>query len=238
MAWWAPWTWFGGNKEEPVEGEFIEGSAEEQVGPPSEPPKEGGASWLKPWTWGRKGTEELEEIEGLPLEEEGILEEKAGAYRPPVPELEKEKPFAEERPPKLERKRPPKEVLVEEEELEAFAPEEEEYPGGLYISGRKIQGGFTKFCLALFSIFLLPFILVFGVCLATCAFLLVFPMLMAFFPILLIGLFMLFIIIPVAVPVLVVYVMATERSMLLINSKGRLFSIQRPPAEERKIPRE
>ncbi|MFN3468049.1 MAG: hypothetical protein ACK4WF_10190, partial [Candidatus Brocadiales bacterium] len=66
----------------------------------------------------------------------------------------------------------------------------------------------------------------------TCVFLLVFPILMAFFPILFIGFFMLLIIIPVALPVLVVYVMATERSMLLINSKGRLFSLQSPPAEE------
>lgn len=240
MAWWAPWTWLRGNQEEEPEGEL---TTEELGEIPPELPEKRGASWLRPWTWSRGGAEELEEVEELPYEEEGAPKEKLRGYRPTAtgPELGRGRPPAEEKLPELEleRERPSKKVLVEEEELEAFAPpeEEEEYPGGLYISGRKIRGGFKKFCLALFSIFLLPFILVFGMCLATCAFLLVFPMLMAFFPIFLIGLFMLFIIAPVAVPVLIVYILATERSTLLINSKGRLFSLQSLP-EEKKIPRE
>ncbi len=231
MAWWAPWTWFRGNKEE----EFVEGEegvargAEEQAGLPPELPEEEVVSWSwwRPWTWFRgKGAEEFEV--GLPPagKEELPAGEEVGAYRPAV------------KAPELERERPSKGVLVEEEEVEVFPPEEEEYPGGLYISGRKIQGGFKKFCLALFSIFLLPFILVFGVCLATCAFLLVFPMLMAFFPVFLIGFFMFLIVIPVAVPVLMVYTMVTERVMFLINSKGYLFSLKSPPAVKRRMPEE
>lgn len=127
---------------------------------------------------------------------------------------------------------------MEEEELEGFLPEEEGYPGGLYISDRKIEGGFKKFCLALFSIFLLPFILVFGIGLSICVFLLIFPILIAFFPIFFVGLAMLLIIVPAAVPVLIVYIMATERSLLLINSRGHLFSLQSPSAEEKKMPEE
>lgn len=130
----------------------------------------------------------------------------------------------------IETERPSEKVLVEE----APSPEEETY-GGIFISDRKIQGGFKKFCLSLFSIFILPFILVFGICLATCVFLLVFPMFLSFFPIFLIGLFMLFIIAPVAVPVIIVYLLATERGRLLINSKGSRFSLEfsgGPPKEE------
>lgn len=234
MAWWAPWTWFRGNKEEPVE--------EEQMGLPPEFPEERATywSWWRPWTWFRRGGEEYEEIEaGPPSGEEGMPEEEPEAYRPAAkrPEIERGRLPTEEEFPELERERPSKKVLIEEE-LEMFPPEEEEYPGGVYISDRKVQGGFKKFCLALFSIFLLPFILIFGVCLATCIFLLVFPMLMAFFPVLLIGLFMLFIIVPVALPVLIVYLLITERSLLLINSRGHLFSLQGLPTEERKISEE
>jgi hypothetical protein len=224
MAWWAPWTWFRGNKEE----ELVE-----EPGLPPEFKEKKASSWLKPWTWNwfRRGEEEFEEVG--PVGEEW-------AYRPTAerPTLEEaRKPFAEEEIPTAVREKPSKGVLVEEEELEVFPPPEE-YPGGLYISDGKVTSGFKKFCLALFSIFLLPFILVFGVCLLTCAFLLIFPMLMAFFPIFLIGLFMLFIIVPVALPVLIVYVMVTERLMLLINSKGHFFSLQGVPAGEEKIPEE
>ena len=228
MAWWAPWTWAGGNKEETEEGLI-----EEQAGPPPSeetlPPEfqeeEGGASsWWRPWTWYGRGTEGLEA--GFPLE--GELPKETRPYSP----------TAEEGFPRLERKRPPKEVLVEEEELEGFLPEEEGYPGGLYISDRKIEGGFKKFCLALFSIFLLPFILVFGIGLSICVFLLIFPILIAFFPVFFVGLSMLLIIIPAAVPILIIYIMATERRLLLINSRGRLFSMQSPSAEEKKTPGE
>lgn len=243
MAWWAPWTWVSGNKEEAEEG-FVE----EQAGPPPSeetlspelPEEEGSASsWWRPWTWYGRGTEGLEDLEaGLPLEEE--LPKGARPYSPTSqgPELERGRAATEEGFPRLERKRPPKEVLVEEEELEGFLPEEEGYPGGLYISDRKIEGGFKKFCLALFSIFLLPFILVFGIGLSICVFLLIFPILIAFFPIFFVGLAMLLIIIPAAVPVLIIYIMATERRLLLINSRGHLFSLQRPTAEEKKMTEE
>ena len=122
--------------------------------------------------------------------------------------------------------------------IHRFLPEEEGYPGGLYISDKKIEGSFKKFCLALFSIFLLPFILVFGIGLAICVFLLIFPILIAFFPVFFVGLSMLLIIAPAAVPVLIIYIMVTERSLLLINSRGRLFSMQSPSAEEKKTPGE
>lgn len=223
MAWWAPWTWFRGNKEE----ELIEG----EPGLPPEFREKKASSWLKPWTWFGRGEEGLEEVG--PAGEEW-------AYRPTAERLapeEARRPFAEEEIPAPVRERPSKGVLVEEEELEVFPPPEE-YPGGLYISDGKVTGGFKKFCLALFSIFLLPFILVFGVCLLACAFLLTFPILVAFFPIALIGLFMLFLIVPVVLPVLIIYVMATERLMLLINSKGHIFSLQGVPVEEEKTPME
>ncbi|HHT9120307.1 MAG TPA: hypothetical protein ACFYD3_07180 [Candidatus Hypogeohydataceae bacterium YC41] len=238
MAWWAPWTWLRGNREEPLEEEALE----EEIGFAPEFPAKKGTSWLRPWTWFGRGEEELEEIAGVsaPPTEKGALEEEFGAYPPKTegPELG-EKLHTEEEFPELGRERPSKKVLVEEEELGVFPPrEEEEYPGGLYISDTKVEGGFKKFCFVLFSIFLLPFILVFGVCLAVCAFLLIYPIIIAFFPIFLVGLLMLFIIIPVAVPVLIIYIMVTERSTLLINSKGRLFSLQSLPSEEGKIPGE
>jgi hypothetical protein len=263
MAWWAPWTWFRGNKEGTAEErgeeflppEFSEEravswswwrpwtwfrrGAEREEGEKlllPELPGEGARpwSWWRPWMWFRRGTAEPGGVEaGLPPEEE--LE----AYRPTTrgPGVARERPIPEKEFPELERERPSKKVMVEEEP-EVFLPEEEEYPGGIFISDRKVQGGFTKFCLSLFSIFLLPFILVFGLCLVTCAFLLIFPILIAFFPIFLIGLFVLFVIVPVALPVLIVYLLVTERSELLINSKGCLFTLRSLPAEGKRIPSE
>lgn len=172
-------------------------------------------TWWAPWTWiRRRGPEEGGE-----------------EYLPEEPE---EEGFFREESPQTERKRPSKEVLVEEVPEEAPPEEEKEYWGGVYISDRKVKGGFKKFWLAIFSIFLLPFILVFGVSLATCIFLLIFPLVISFFPIFLIGLFMLFIIAPVAVPLIIVYLLATERGKLLINSKGSKFSLHFgvPPEEE------
>ncbi len=224
MAWWAPWTWFYGSRKEDVEGEMVKF-------PSLEPPEERNFSWLRPWTWLRRGKTTPEELgvgyPGLG----GIPREGFERYAPAIGESE----LGEELP-ELEVKKPSEKALFEEEEFGEFPLEEEEYPGGVYISDSKVRGGFKKFCLALFSIFLLPFILVFGLFLAACAFLLIFPVLIAIFPVFLGGIFVLCIVAPVALPVLIIYLLFTERGMLLINSKGRLFSIISVPQQGKNIP--
>ncbi|MFQ5862160.1 MAG: hypothetical protein ACE5IC_03460, partial [Candidatus Brocadiales bacterium] len=140
-----------------------------------------------------------------------------------------------------EEEEPYRDVLVEEEEPERAAPleevEKEEYeeayeeeeevetPGGVFISDRKIRGGFKKFGISLLSLFLLPWILAFGIALVACASLIIFPAILSLFPIFLVALFVLAIVAPVIMPLLIIYFLVTERGKLLINSEGKRFSI-------------
>lgn len=135
-----------------------------------------------------------------------------------------------------ERKEHLKDVLVEEEGPERAAPpeEKEEYeyeeeevesPGGVFISDKKIRGGFKKFGISLLSLFLLPWILSFGIAIVACVSLIVFPVAPSLFPIFLVALFVLAIVAPVVMPLLIIYFLVTERGKLLINSEGKRFSI-------------
>ncbi|MFQ5956486.1 MAG: hypothetical protein ACE5KK_01800 [Candidatus Brocadiales bacterium] len=180
---------------------------------------------LKRW---RKAPEEYEQemygrggeaFEKAKLSEEEYLEtEKEGIY---------EDVLVEEKGP--ERAAPPE----EEKEVEYEEEEEAEYPGGVFISDRKIRGGFKKFGISLLSIFLLPWILSFGIAVVALVFLIVFPVALSLFPIFLVTLLVLAIIAPLILPILIIYFLVTERGKLLINSEGKRFSISLPiPATE------
>ncbi len=152
-----------------------------------------------------------------------------------------------------EREEPYKDVLLEEEGPERAAPqevvereeyyeeeEEEESPGGVFISDRKIKGGFKKFGISILSISFLPWILSFGIAIVACVSLIVFPVALSLFPMFLVTLFVLAIVAPIVLPLLIIYLLVTERGRLLINSQGKKFSISFsiPATEEKERPKE
>ncbi|MCQ4574610.1 MAG: hypothetical protein NOU37_05125 [Candidatus Brocadiales bacterium] len=123
-------------------------------------------------------------------------------------------------------KRAPIPAEEEEEGREKYHYEYEEVesPGGIYISDKKITGGFTKFGISLLSLVLLPWILAFGISIVAIVSMIVFPVAMSLFPIFLVSLFVLVIVAPLIMPLLIIYLLVTERGKLLINSEGKLFS--------------
>lgn len=124
----------------------------------------------------------------------------------------------------LERTPVPAEEEEEGREKYHYEYEEVESPGGIYISDKKITGGFTKFGISLLSLVLLPWILAFGISIVAIVSMIVFPVAMSLFPIFLVSLFVLVIVAPLIMPLLIIYLLVTERGKLLINSEGKLFS--------------
>ncbi|MFQ5963328.1 MAG: hypothetical protein ACE5KZ_03485 [Candidatus Scalinduaceae bacterium] len=107
---------------------------------------------------------------------------------------------------------------------------EEESPYGVFIFGKKIEGGFAKFITALFTIFLLPLIFLFGLLIITSIVLLAFPaiaaaMLIAL-PIVLIFLCILLIALPVIVPLVTVISLITDRGKVYLGLKNKKFAIK------------
>lgn len=150
-------------------------------------------------------------------------EEEAGAERD---ELYGEDVLVEEEEP--ERAAPRRKEEEEEYEEELEYEEEEETPGGVFISDKKIKGGFKIFGISLLSIFLLPWILSFGIAIVALVSLVVFPIAMSLFPIFLVGLFILVVVTPLIMPLLIIYLLVTEHGKLLINSEGKLLWLTFP----------
>ncbi len=167
------------------------------------------------------------EIDELRSEEDVPVEARA-----PEPERATEPERAGEPPPKKEAER---ERYYDEYEEEEEEYEEEESPGGVFISGKKIRGGFKIFGITLLSIFLLPWILSFGISIVVIVSLIVFPIILSLFPIFLVALFVLVIVAPLVMPILIIYFLITERGRLLINSEGSMFWVDLSvPYEETK----
>jgi hypothetical protein len=186
---------------------------------------------LKRW---RKAPEDYEQEvygRGSDAFERARLAEEEGAernelYGEDVSVEEKEPEGAEplrEKDKKSSYEEGPEEAAEEEEE-------EEETPGGVFISDEKIKGGFKIFGISLLSIFLLPWILSFGIAVVALISLVVFPIALSLFPIFLVGLFILVVVAPLIMPLLIIYLLITERGKLLINSEGRLLWLTFPSA--------
>ncbi len=142
----------------------------------------------------------------------------------------------------VERKAPPPEEDREEYYEEEYEPEEEETLGGVYISDTKVRGGFKIFWMSILSLVLLPWILCFGISIVALVSLIFFPIAMSLFPIFLVGLFVLVIVAPVVLPLLIIYLLITERGKLLINSEGKWLwyssNVPTPETPERHAPHE
>ncbi len=124
-----------------------------------------------------------------------------------------------------------------EEEQVSEVAEEEESPYGVFIFGRKVHG-FAKFLTALFSIFLFPPFILFGLLIITSIVLLAFPLISIALPIVLLALCILLIALPVVLPLITVLSLITGRGKVHFGLKNkkfamRIFGITIPPHADR-----
>jgi hypothetical protein len=121
------------------------------------------------------------------------------------------------------------EVQVNENEIvdeETPFQEEEESPYGVFIFGKKVQNRFKKFLIALFSIFLFPPLILFGLLIITSIILLAFPLISIALPIVLIALCILLIALPVMVPLVTVLSLITGKGKVHFGLKNKKFAIK------------
>lgn len=101
---------------------------------------------------------------------------------------------------------------------------EEETEHGVFIFDRKVGGFLGKFYTGLFSVILLPPVLTFAAVLAIGVALLIFPLasiaLLSTFPIILFSLLILVISLPVGGPIIIIYLLLTEKGSLSILPRG------------------
>ncbi len=94
-----------------------------------------------------------------------------------------------------------------------------ESSGGVFIFGKRVEGGFKKFLTALFSIFLLPPVVVFGLIIVTIVVVIILP-------ITLLSLCMLFIALPVVIPFLSVISLITGKGNVHLGLKNKKLAIK------------
>ena len=115
----------------------------------------------------------------------------------------------------------------------------EEYPisetkadvsSGVILYGKRISGVFGKGFWGIFSILILPPILVFAFSILVIIFMLVFPLLavvlVASVPVVFVTLAVFLIALPVVFPLLVLFLLITGKGRLLIGSEGKSFGLE------------
>lgn len=123
---------------------------------------------------------------------------------------------------------------AEETPLEAQAT-----ANGVFIFNQKVEGRLKKFLTALFTIFLLPPILIFALLVITSIILLAFPIILMALPILLLVLCILFIALPIVIPFITVVTLITDKGKVHFGLKKKIFAIKVlgvsfPPYADRK----
>ncbi|MCR4290626.1 MAG: hypothetical protein NUV86_10255, partial [Candidatus Scalindua sp.] len=116
-------------------------------------------------------------------------------------------------------------VEVEVEAGVALAVEEDS-SSGVFIFGEKIESRFKKFATAMFSIFLLPPVIVFGLSVITIVVLIVFPLISIVLPITLLSLCILFILLPVVLPLLTIIALITGKGKVQFGLENKKFAIK------------
>jgi hypothetical protein len=188
------------------------------------------------WKW-RKKQQEDEVVEEAPsLEEEKKEEEKQASIATeeiPFKEEDQVGEVTEEMRSSKEDEQVSEvieEIPFKEEdqvgEVTEEIPFEEESPYGVFIFGEKVQGGFKKFLTAIFSIFLFPPLILFGLSIITCVVLLAFPLISIALPILLLTLCILLIALPVVLPLITVLSLITGRGKVHFGLKNKKFAIK------------
>ncbi len=103
----------------------------------------------------------------------------------------------------------------------------EEVPSsGVFIFGQKVESGFKKFLTAIFSIFLLPPAIVFGLTVVTAVVLIAFPLISIVLPITLLSLCILFILLPVVLPFITVVSLITGKGKVQFGLENKKFAIR------------
>jgi|TARA_B100001964_G_scaffold12202_1_gene12873 hypothetical protein len=97
---------------------------------------------------------------------------------------------------------------------------------GVYIFGSRVESRFKKFMTALFSIFLLPPAIVFGLSVITIVVLIAFPLVSIVLPITLLSLCILFILLPVVLPFLTVVSLITGKGKVQFGLENKRFAIR------------
>ncbi len=169
--------------------------------------------------WKRKAKQQVNEV----VEETPSLKEEQQAdeivEKTPSPE---EKQQADQ---VVEEIRFTEEQKWTDEVVEETPSTEEESPYGVFIFGKKVKG-FKKFLTALFSIFLLPPTILFGLLLITCIVLLAFPLISIALPIVLIALCILLIALPVMIPLITVLSLITGKGKVHFGLRNKRFAVK------------
>jgi len=118
-----------------------------------------------------------------------------------------------------------KEEKVEVEAGVALAVEEDS-SSGVFIFGEKVESRFKKFVTAMFSIFLLPPVIVFGLSVITIVVLIAFPLISIVLPITLLSLCILFILLPVVLPLLTIIALITGKGKVQFGLENKKFAIK------------
>jgi hypothetical protein len=103
---------------------------------------------------------------------------------------------------------------------------EEVSSSGVFIFGNRIESRFKKFMTALFSIFLLPPVIVFGLSVITIVVLIAFPLISIILPITLLSLCILFILLPVVLPLLTIVALITGKGKVQFGLENKKFAIK------------
>ncbi len=102
---------------------------------------------------------------------------------------------------------------------------EEVSSSGVFIFGSRVESGFKKFMTAMFSIFLLPPVIVFGLSVITIVVLIAFPLISIVLPITLLSLCILFILLPVVLPLLTIVALITGKGKVQFGLENKKFAI-------------
>ena len=103
---------------------------------------------------------------------------------------------------------------------------EEVSSSGVFIFGSRVESRFKKFMTAMFSIFLLPPAIVFGLSVITIVVLIAFPLVSIVLPITLLSLCILFILLPVVLPFLTVVSLITGKGKVQFGLENKKFAIR------------
>lgn len=141
------------------------------------------------------------------------------------PEEKQTKEISEETPSSAENQQQAAETIEE------APPIEEDPPSGVFIFGKKVEGRFKKFLTALFSIFLFPPIIIFGLVVIASVGLFAYPFM-------LLALCMLLIAMPVILPFITIIVLISGKGKVCFGLKNKKFALKVlgltfPPRAER-----
>lgn len=149
------------------------------------------------------------------VKEESTTEQQAGEVieKELPPEEKQTKEISEETPSSAENQQQAAETIEE------APPIEEDPPSGVFIFGKKVEGRFKKFLTALFSIFLLPPIIIFGLVVIASVGLIAYPFM-------LLALCMLLIAMPVILPFIIIIVLISGKGKVYFGLKNKKFAFK------------